>query len=480
MTDDPTNPYPAPDTPPEGPGTRPDTPSTPPPPTPPSSGDQPWSAWSGAGAAAASDPDNTVDNTDVGGTWSATDGDPTVAAGPPVTEPPTGDTMVGSAVDNAVAGYGGSGTPPVAPTPSDVPTGGGGGFKKFLAGSVVGAVVGALVAGGLVYLNDDDAGVSAASSSSTPAQNTAFEEGDQLDIQDVLTRVKPAVVTVRSTIGDTGNGSGGEGEGSGFIVSEDGIIVTNAHVVAGADTVEIDFDDGETREASVVGTDTDNDLAVLDVDATGLPVVELGNSDALTVGDEVVAIGNALGLEGEPTVTTGIVSAVGRAIDTGDGAALESTIQTDAAINRGNSGGPLLNSQGQVVGINTAIADPSFAQGVGFAIAIEQAKPVIETLRKGTFLGVNTLSVTEEVAASENLSVDAGALVAQVEDGSPADQAGVQEGDVILEVDGTAIERNVDVATAVRAREPGDEIEIVVDRGGDTVTLSAVLGTRAG
>lgn len=441
MSDQPTDPYQAPSAP------RPGSP--PPPPATPTT--RPWSDWSSAGA-----PDTGTSPREQGpvadDTWSA--------GGP--------EGSYGDGDDD------GSTVPPSGDT------GGGRGFVKFLAGAAVGALVGALVAGGLVYLNDDDSTTTTPAASSTPAQNTSLDEDGPLDVSGILTKVQPAVVTVRSTLGGEIGGPTGEGEGSGFIVSDDGIIVTNAHVVAGADEVEIDFDDGETREATVVGTDTDNDLAVLDVEATGLPVVELGDSDALVVGDSVVAIGNALGLEGEPTVTTGIVSAVGRAIDTGDGAALESTIQTDAAINRGNSGGPLLNAQGQVVGINTAIADPSFAQGVGFAIAIEQAKPVIETLRKGTFLGVNTLSVDETVAEAEGLSVDAGALVASVEEGSPADQAGVREGDVIVEVDGMTIERNVDVATAVRAREPGDEIGIVIDRGGDTIDLSAVLGTRAG
>lgn len=464
MSDQPTDPYqaphaPRPESPQPAPPTTPEAPATAPSPTPPTGPTtQPWADWSAAGAAdTASGPaqDSPAQDSDAGGTWSAADVD---------------------------GGHGGGGYDDgsTIPPSGDGSDRGNRGFVRFLAGAAVGALVGALVAGGLVYLNDDDSSTTSPAASSTPAQNTSLDDGAPLDISGILAKVQPAVVTVRSTLGGESGGPTGEGEGSGFIVSDDGIIVTNAHVVAGADLVEIDFDDGETREATVVGTDTDNDIAVLDVEATGLPVVELGDSDALVVGDSVVAIGNALGLEGEPTVTTGIVSAVGRAIDTGDGAALESTIQTDAAINRGNSGGPLLNARGQVVGINTAIADPSFAQGVGFAIAIEQANPVIETLRKGTFLGVNTLSVDETVAESEGLSVDTGALVASVEEGSPADQAGVQEGDVIVEVDGTTIEQNVDVATAVRAREPGDEIGIIVDRNGDTLDLSAVLGTRAG
>jgi serine protease Do len=278
-------------------------------------------------------------------------------------------------------------------------------------------------------------------------------------------------------------GSNG-GAGTGVVISADGFIVTNNHVVSDASgRIEVTFNDGTHKRASLVGNDPSADLAVVKVDATGLTPAVLGDSDKLVVGDEVIAIGNALALPGQPSVTLGIVSALNRSIDTEVNTTLDHMIQTDAAINPGNSGGPLVNSAGQVVGINTAIADPSEAQNVGFSISINQAKPIIDELRKGktiqpAFLGVVTQTVTPAIANQLDLKVTTGAVVQRVEQGSPADDAGIQQGDVIQKIDSTTITGAQAVGTAVRKHRPGDKVTVVVDRSGSSKSLSVTLGAR--
>jgi serine protease Do len=201
------------------------------------------------------------------------------------------------------------------------------------------------------------------------------------------------------------------------------------------------------------------------------------------VGDEVIAIGNALALPGQPSVTRGIISALNRSIDTQINTTLDHMIQTDAAINPGNSGGPLVNSAGQVIGINTAIADPSQAQNVGFAISINQAKPIVEELRKGksiqpAFLGVVTQTVTPAIENQLNLKVGTGAVVQRVEPSSPADNAGIQQGDVVVKVGDAQVKQAQDVGNAVRGHRPGDKVTIVVNRGGTTKSVDVTLASR--
>ena len=200
------------------------------------------------------------------------------------------------------------------------------------------------------------------------------------DIQSILSKVEPATVAVQV---DGGVNLGG-GAGTGFIISEDGVVVTNNHVIDGAKKgITVTLGDGRTLTANLLGRDPLEDLAVLKVDATGLPTAKLGSSKKMVVGDDVVAIGNALALQGGLSVTRGIISGLDRNIDTELNFELQGIIQTDAAINRGNSGGPLVNAKGEVIGINTAIANPASATNVGFAIAIDRAKPIIEHLIKG-------------------------------------------------------------------------------------------------
>jgi S1-C subfamily serine protease len=345
----------------------------------------------------------------------------------------------------------------------------------------VGGLVGALVAGGLVLAfadGGDTTTVVQPASGKAIVTRPSTEISRAGDVAAIIEKDEPAIVAI--TTGD-GPGTGTGGAGTGFVITQDGYIVTNNHVAESADKIEVAFTNGEIASADIVGTDPSADLAVLKVDRTGLPAIELGDSEAVQVGDEVVAIGNALALEGGLSVTRGIISGTDRTVDTEGGSSLVGMLQTDAAINPGNSGGPLLDEQGRVVGINTAIANPASAQNVGFAIPISKAKPIIEDLRLGrvgAFLGVSTQNVTPAAARELDLKVDAGAYVAKVTAETPADDAGIQVGDVIVEIGGKVIRDAADVQTAVREHRPGDKITVVVDRDGERKAFDATLTER--
>lgn len=283
--------------------------------------------------------------------------------------------------------------------------------------------------------------------------------------------VKPAVVNV------TGRRDiGGRGVGSGFIINADGYVVTNNHVVEGAGTVQVKLSDGRELTAKVVGRDPKTDLALLKVEATGLPVIGLGDSAALQVGEPVMAIGNPFGLE--QTVTTGIVSATGRVIGAGP---YDDFIQTDTSINPGNSGGPLINARGQVVGINSIIVSRTGGSvGIGFSIPVNLAKNVFSQLAatgrvERGWLGVTIQELTPALVKSLGLPDGRGALVAQVTDGSPAAAAGVKQGDIIVSVGGRAIARSADLPPVVANLAPGRTVPISVIRDGKTVPLSATI-----
>jgi serine protease Do len=269
-------------------------------------------------------------------------------------------------------------------------------------------------------------------------------------------------------------------QGSGFIISKEGYIVTNNHVVADADKVVVELVDGRTAEATVVGTDPDSDVAVIKIASDGLHPVALGNSDALQVGEWVLAIGNPLGLS--HTVTAGIVSATGR---TGfNVATYENFIQTDAAINVGNSGGPLVNLNGEAVGISTFIMGPGGGNiGIGFAIPINAAKQVVNQLIKtGSvergYLGVIPQDLTPELAEAFDLKETKGAVISQVTEDSAAARAGLERGDIVLEFDGRAIDSATQFRNLVAAHKPGEEIEILVLRDGRRETITAKLDRR--
>jgi serine protease Do len=262
--------------------------------------------------------------------------------------------------------------------------------------------------------------------------------------------------------------------GSGVIVNANGYIVTNNHVVDNAADIQVKLDDGRELPAKVVGRDAKTDLALLKIDATGLPVIPLGDSTALQVGEPVMAIGNPFGLE--QTVTTGIVSATGRVIGSGP---YDNFIQTDASINPGNSGGPLINARGEVIGINTAIFSRSGGSvGIGFAVPSSLAKTVITqladhgTVERG-WLGVSIQPLTKELASSFKRGDTSGALVSEVIQGSPADKAGVKTGDVIVEFNGKKITRATDLPGLVADVPVGRDVPIVVMRDGVEQRLNA-------
>jgi serine protease Do len=270
------------------------------------------------------------------------------------------------------------------------------------------------------------------------------------------------------------------GAGSGILISPDGYIVTNNHVVEDANKVAVTLSNGTTYEATIVGTDSQTDLAVVKIDATNLGYLHfLDNSlEQLGVLDVVVAVGNALALPGGPTWTLGVVSNLGRSIELGTGVVLDDIIQTDAAINAGNSGGPLVNMAGQIIGINVAIA--SNAENIGFAISTDTAIPIVQSLiTEGNvirpWLGVEAATISSAIQHYYNLAVSAGALITSVTAGSPADDAGLRAGDIITEMDEEDISTTEDLISAVERHQIGDQLEIIYYRGSAQEVTSATL-----
>ena len=267
------------------------------------------------------------------------------------------------------------------------------------------------------------------------------------------------------------------GMGSGTIVDSKGYILTNNHVIHGAEKITVTLWNGEVLEGKLVGACTVHDIAVVKVDKEGLTAAELGDSSELRVGQRVYAIGNPFGLAGGPTVTSGVVSAVNRTIES-ESEMLENLVQTDAAINPGNSGGPLVSLDGKVVAINTAIIP--YAQGIGFAIPINSAKDCAgETVENGVsmrpWLGIIGLSLTEDIARYYNLPVERGVLVTRVVNGSPAEDSGIVDGDIILRMDGAALNSVEDLVEEIHQRKAGQKIRITVLRRGREQVLDITL-----
>ena len=339
------------------------------------------------------------------------------------------------------------------------------GFVAFLVGAlVVGLAFGAYV------LGERD--------NSDPQ---TLSPGPGIDVGGVLDMTQTSVVTLETR--RTGTSLGGTG--SGVIIGSDGLIVTNAHVISGADTITVRLHDGSEIPATVVGASAEDDLALVQVERNGLPPMRLGSSADLEVGDDVLAIGNALGLGGDHSVTRGIVSAKGRAITDGV-ITLHHLIQTDAAINQGNSGGALVNARGELIGINTALV--SGAQNVGFAVAIDRVKELLPQLEAGEIteqephavLGVVGVTVdgdlSEQTRERFGVVSEAGSLVVEVAPESAAEAAGFIAGDVIVEIDGEEIASNTQVSTMIREREPGERVMITVEREGRRRSFDVTLG----
>jgi len=309
------------------------------------------------------------------------------------------------------------------------------------------------------------------------------EIGPELSTHELVAQVAPAVVSiVVETVSYNWfwQAVPQTGAGSGIIVSSDGYIVTNNHVVEDAEKVTVTLSDGRTFDATIVGTDAQTDLAVVKIDASNLSYLHfLSNSlEQLSVLDPVVAVGNALALPGGPTWTTGVVSNLGRSIQEDTGVVLNDIIQTDAAINAGNSGGPLLDTAGQVIGINVAIA--SNAENIGFAISTDTAIPVVQSLiTEGKvvrpWLGVSVITVTPTIQQYYHLSVNAGALITSVSSASPADEAGLRPGDVITKMDEEDISTAAELTAAITSHQIGDQIEIVYYHGSVQKVANATL-----
>jgi S1-C subfamily serine protease len=301
----------------------------------------------------------------------------------------------------------------------------------------------------------------------TLAQPATPLGAEEANVVRIARQVSPAVVSVAQAEG---------GSGSGVIVRPDGVVLTNAHVVGMSRTVRVGLADGRRIEGRVIGRDAALDVAVVRIDASNVPVAPIGDSDRLEVGQTAIAIGNPLGLE--RTVTTGVISAVNRSPR---GFMLDGLIQTDAAISPGNSGGPLLDSRGRVIGINAAVLQARGAQGLGFAVPINLAQNVAEQiLATGrvvrSFLGVEYRDVEPEMAEQFRLAVREGIVVVSISPSTPAERAGVERGDIITRVDDTPIKQGGDLRRVLRDRRPGDNVRITVVRmGGGTQTLNARL-----
>ncbi len=264
-----------------------------------------------------------------------------------------------------------------------------------------------------------------------------------------------------------------EGQGSGIILDKKGLIITNNHVIDGASQVSVSLKDGRTFTGEVVGSDEATDVAVIRLNANDLPAAELGDSEALKVGQFVLAIGNALGLPGGPTVSMGVLSAKGRPLP-GSDFVFEGLLQTDAAVNPGNSGGPLADLEGRIIGITTMVIP--YAQGMGFAIPINTVKRISqEILEKGRvtrrWIGISGIDVTPQLARRYSLHTESGFLVAEVEPRSPADFAGLRNGDVVVGADGNLVKHTKDLLLAISKVASGGIIRIDINRLGRNATI---------
>jgi S1-C subfamily serine protease len=392
---------------------------------------------------------------------------------------------------------------PPSPPPPAPPRAGAPGRRTVLVVGLVAAVVSAGVGAGVSQAFGGGGGQTVVENFSP---NSSVVNERPADIQGILAKVLPSVVTIAAFSTATGNasplpfGSGGgtvqqESQGTGMIITPGGEVVTNNHVISGASRISVTVH-GSTRAltATVVGADPSDDVALLQIQGSSgdLPTVSFGKSGRVKVGDGVVAIGNALGLQGGPTVTAGIISAEDRGLTAQDPSTqqqitLTNMLQTDAAINPGNSGGPLVNSSGQVIGMNSdeaTNAGDATAQNIGFAIPSDKITSLLPLLRKGgtitparAYVGVEGGDVTPQLQAEFNLVPSQGAFVEQVVSGAPGQSAGLQAGDVITSIEGNPVTSWDDLTIALRSHKPGDKVSLGIYRGSSQLTINVTLGT---
>jgi putative serine protease PepD len=335
-------------------------------------------------------------------------------------------------------------------------------LATILLALLLAAGVGAAVGAGVALQTESD---SAAAETTTVATGESVAETTS-SLAALYKRVKNSVVEVHASSGGAGGATG-----SGFIIDKQGHIVTNQHVVSGAQSVSVEFPDGSEVDADVVGTDPSTDIAVLDVNrpAAELTPLNFASDGTLEVGDPVVAIGSPFGLDG--TLTTGVISALGREIQSPNGFTIENAVQTDAALNNGNSGGPVLDMQGRVVGVAAQIRSENGGNvGIGYAIPGDTAKRVAADLIQD--------GIVEHAYLGVSLPNDGAAQVEQVVPGAPADRAGLRQGDEVTAVDGDAIESGDQLREAIDAKRPGDKLTLTITRNGDERTVEVTLGER--
>ena len=377
-------------------------------------------------------------------------------------------------------------------------------FKVYLSLVLISSIVSSTAIGGALYTKFSDdlkkqteliqkTAIVATTNKTTSTNtdktglvNTALTKGST--VTEIAKKVGPSIVGIRMTVGNPQNRNFGEdsaqskAEGSGVIISKDGYIMTNYHVVSYADpkggtskntTLEVFLPDKRQAKAKFIGGDSKNDLAVIKVEFDNLPVAELGDSSQIEVGELAVAIGNPLGMEFAGSVTAGVVSAVNRKVETDD--KTMSLIQTDAAINPGNSGGALVNSQGQVIGINSIKISQQGIEGLGFAIPMNDAKPIVDQLimfgyvKGRPLIGISSKEITEVIAKQYNLPV--GVYVISVEPGSGADKAGIKKSDIIVGMDNKDVKTAQDLDSVKKEHKSGDTVNVSIVRDGNKVSL---------
>ena len=376
------------------------------------------------------------------------------------------------------------------------------GMVKVIAALIIGAIIGG-AAGGFVGAKTSSGGTIQAVSTPHNTDKITYDSDGNMTVSSIAAEAMPAVVSVYNMTSSQSTNifgfaqnqqqSSGEdtaqGYGSGVIISEDGMIVTNYHVIEGADSVVVTTEDGTQYDAKVLGADSSLDLAVLKIDGSNLPYLSFADSDQVQVGDLAVAIGNPLGSEFANTVTDGIVSGIDRQISSESGNI--GYIQTNAAINNGNSGGALLNGQAQLIGINSLkVSSNSMydVEGMGFAISSNTVLDFVNSVKDGSntntstkkaWVGITGYSLDEDLAHQVGIDQTSGILVAGVTEGGPAYTAGIRMGDVITGVDGTTVSSFEDLSKYLGSKQPGDSVTLTVDRSGQSSEVKVTLGEQS-